>query len=91
MDVFDEAMTSARYPLRGLITCAGILRVGDATTFPMQDLKDIMEINTIGTFTCAQAAARIVHRQKVPASFVFIASMSAYVANRVSGSLPDDS
>lgn len=38
----------------------------------------------MGTMICAQAAARLVHEHDLSASFVFIASMSGYVVNKVS-------
>lgn len=77
-------MASARHPLRGLVTCAGVTAVGKSIDFSMEHAQDIININTIGTFVCAQAAARIVLKQKVGANFVFIASMSGYIVNKVS-------
>ena len=81
---FEDAMRKARYPLRGLLTCAGVLRTGETTTFAAADSKIQLDINTLGTFQCAQVAARYVLRDNVSASFVFIGSLSGYIANSVS-------
>lgn len=81
---FEKADQESRYPLRGLVTCAGISGRSPAIDYPIGDFRKIMEINVIGTFLCAQAAARIFHKHKVPASIVMLASMSGTNVNRVS-------
>ncbi|KIX97432.1 uncharacterized protein Z520_06884 [Fonsecaea multimorphosa CBS 102226] len=82
--VFEHAVSSARYPLRGLVNCAAIGWIGPSISFPVEDAKRIIEVNLIGTLVCAQAAAQLVRKQGrgLSASFVFIASMSGYVVNK---------
>ncbi|KAG9782498.1 integral membrane protein, partial [Aureobasidium melanogenum] len=50
----------------------------------MDEARKIIEVNLLGTMICAQAAARLIQQQNhnLPASFVFIASMSGYVVNK---------
>ncbi|OAL23398.1 hypothetical protein AYO22_06448 [Fonsecaea multimorphosa] len=78
--VFEHAVSSARYPLRGLVNCAAIGWIGPSISFPVEDAKRIIEVNLIGTLVCAQAAAQLVRKQGrgLSASFVFIASMSGH-------------
>jgi NAD(P)-dependent dehydrogenase (short-subunit alcohol dehydrogenase family) len=85
--VFESAVSSARHPLRGLVNCAGIGWVGPSISFPVDEAKRIIDVNLIGTLICAQAAARLVQKYNFSASFVFIASMSGYIVNKVSISL----
>ncbi|ETI20928.1 hypothetical protein G647_07271 [Cladophialophora carrionii CBS 160.54] len=82
---FETAVSRARYPLRGLVHCAAIGWTGPSISFPINEAKQIVEVNLIGTLICAQAAAALVQRQKnggLSASFVLIASMSGYVVNK---------
>ncbi|OCT44594.1 D-arabinitol 2-dehydrogenase [ribulose-forming] [Cladophialophora carrionii] len=82
---FETAVSRARYPLRGLVHCAAIGWTGPSISFPIDEAKQIVEVNLIGTLICAQAAATLVQRQKnggLSASFVLIASMSGYVVNK---------
>ncbi|KIW21669.1 hypothetical protein PV08_02249 [Exophiala spinifera] len=80
--VFEEAVASARYPLRGLVNCAAIGWVGPTISFSTEEAKRIIDVNLIGTLICAQAAAQLVKKHSFSASFVFIASMSGYVVNK---------
>ncbi|KAF2099539.1 NAD(P)-binding protein [Rhizodiscina lignyota] len=80
--VFEAALSQARYPLRGLVTCAGIGWVGPSISFPIDEARRIVEVNLLGTLICAQAAARLVFKNQFSASFVFIASMSGYIVNK---------
>ncbi|OAP55771.1 hypothetical protein AYL99_09923 [Fonsecaea erecta] len=80
--VFEDAVSAARYPLRGLVNCAAIGWVGPSINFPVEDAKRIIEVNLVGTLICAQAAAQLVRQHGFSASFVFIASMSGYVVNK---------
>ncbi|OQV03344.1 hypothetical protein CLAIMM_08396 [Cladophialophora immunda] len=80
--LFEEAASQARFPVRGLVTCAGITRVGPSIKFPLAEARRVIDINLIGTLAAAQATARIVQRQTLPASFVFIASMSGHIINK---------
>ncbi|OQV09859.1 hypothetical protein CLAIMM_13939 [Cladophialophora immunda] len=80
--VFEQASACLRFPLRGLVNCAGISILGDSITFPLNTARRVIDVNLIGSLVVAQAAARIVWRGNVSASFVFIASMSGYVVNK---------
>ena len=81
--LFETAMAKTRYPLRGLVTCAGISGGGPTVDFPVEKVRRIMEINVMGTFICAQAAARGMRKCDVTGSMVFVASMSAHGSNKV--------
>ena len=83
----DGAVTAARYPLRGLVACAGISRGGPAIDFSMDMARLLFEVNAIGTLACAQAVARHMKRQNVPGSIVLVASMSGHISNQVSCNL----
>ncbi|KAL4864771.1 hypothetical protein BDV12DRAFT_188662 [Aspergillus spectabilis] len=80
--IFQNAVSQARFPLRGLVACAGLCTIGPSINFSLSDWKRIVDVNLQGVFVCAQAAANIISQQELPASFVFIASMSGYVVNR---------
>lgn len=80
---FDQATANARFPLRGLVTCAGISGGGPSLDFSVDEMKRIMDINVMGTFVCAQAAAREFQKHNVPGSIVLIASMSGHGSNKV--------
>ncbi len=76
-------MACARHPLRGLVNCAGIGWVGPSISFPIDEARQILDVNLIGSMICAQAAATLVRQKDFSASFVFIASMSGYIVNKV--------
>lgn len=76
-------MGNSRFPLRGLVNCAGIGWIGSSIDFPADEARKIIDVNLMGTMICAQAAARLVQEHDLSASFVFIASMSGYVVNKV--------
>ncbi|KIW86441.1 hypothetical protein Z517_01838 [Fonsecaea pedrosoi CBS 271.37] len=80
--VFEKASACSRFPLRGLVNCAGISILGDSITFPLDTARRIIDVNLVGSLIVAQAAARIVRKKNMSASFVFIASMSGYVVNK---------
>ncbi|KAL4879195.1 oxidoreductase [Aspergillus karnatakaensis] len=79
---FQKAISQARYPLRGLVACAGICTIGPSSDFLISEWKRIVDVNLLGVFVSAQAAANIIAEQDQPASIVFIASMSGYVVNK---------
>lgn len=81
--LFDEAMPKTRYPLRGVVTCAGISGRVPAVDYPIDDFRRIVDVNLVGTFIVAQAAAREMRKQNVPGSMVFVASMSGSATNKV--------
>ncbi|KAH8588909.1 oxidoreductase [Bisporella sp. PMI_857] len=76
------AIAKTRFPLRGLVTCAGISGGGPAVEFSVAEARRIMDVNLAGTFICAQAAAREMIKRDVAGSMVFVASMSAHGSNK---------
>jgi NAD(P)-dependent dehydrogenase (short-subunit alcohol dehydrogenase family) len=80
---FEAADADSRYPIRGLVTCAGISGRSSAIDYSVDEFRRIVDVNLTGTFLCARAAARIFHRQMVKGSIVMLASMSARVVNQV--------
>ena len=80
---FEEATRVSRFPIKGLVTCAGISGRWPAVKYPVAEFRKIMDINVTGTFLCARAAAKIMQRQKVSGSVVMFASMSGTNVNKV--------
>ncbi|KAL5333606.1 hypothetical protein BJX70DRAFT_54799 [Aspergillus crustosus] len=82
--VFSDAASQCRFPVRGLIACAGICTTGPSADFSISEFKRIVDVNLLGVFVSAQAAAKIISKQGMggSASIVFIASMSGYVVNK---------
>lgn len=81
--LFEEAMPKTRYPLRGVVTCAGVSGRVPAVDYPVDDFRRIVDINLVGTFIVAQAAAREMRNQNVSGSIVLVASMSGWGSNKV--------
>lgn len=81
---FQTALRNLRYPLRGLVACAGISD-GDATVdFSLDRVKRLLDVNVTGTFACAQAVAiTMSERPDISGSIVLIASMSGHGSNLV--------
>lgn len=82
--VIDLAVSQGRFPLQGLVACAGITQEIPATDYPVADFRRVLDVNITGTFLTAQLAARKMLSQRVSASIVLIASMSGRIANKVS-------
>lgn len=82
-ETFANFVPTLRFPIRGLVACAGVSDNGPATEFPTESFSRLLDINVTGTFRIAQAVAREVHRANVTASMVFVARMSGYVSNKV--------
>jgi NAD(P)-dependent dehydrogenase (short-subunit alcohol dehydrogenase family) len=80
---FAQAVKTCRFPIRGLVTCAGISGRHPALEYPVDEFRRIMDINVTGTFLCARAAARVMHEQNVGGSIVMFASMSGINVNKV--------
>ncbi|EHK18567.1 uncharacterized protein TRIVIDRAFT_194289 [Trichoderma virens Gv29-8] len=85
--VFEAAAAQARYPVRGLVNCAGIGTVGDSIDYPEDQTRRTLDVNLAGSLYVAQAAAKVVMKQhhegkSLGASFVFVASMSGYITNK---------
>ncbi|KAE8143498.1 hypothetical protein BDV38DRAFT_292090 [Aspergillus pseudotamarii] len=81
-DVFAKFMPTLRYPLRGLVVCAGISRNGPAIDFPISTVREMLDVNVSGAFLAAQAAAWEMRQSDVSGSIVLVASMSGYVSNK---------
>lgn len=80
---FAKIVANLKSPIKGLVACAGISIGGPAIEFPADDFRKMMDINVTGIFLVAQATAQEVQKAGNSASFVFVASMSGYVSNRV--------
>ena len=84
--VLENAKSQAEHrkkPVRGLISCAGIQQMADATEYPIDGFKRILDVNVTGSFLIAKHTARQMRDAKNSGSIVFIASMSGQIANRV--------
>lgn len=68
--------------LDGLVAAAGIQQETPALDFEPNDFRRILDVNVVGVFTTAQAAAKTMIDSGKPGSIVLIASMSSVVANR---------
>ncbi|KAF1835148.1 hypothetical protein BDW02DRAFT_588352 [Decorospora gaudefroyi] len=81
-----HALTTAhphlRHPIRGLVSCAAISGESDAIPYPTAPFRQILDINTTGTFLIARAVAQAMHSAHVSGSIVLFASISGHVANR---------
>ncbi|KAK5989481.1 Short chain dehydrogenases/reductase notP' [Cladobotryum mycophilum] len=58
-ETFDRAASQSRHPLRGLVNCAGIGWIGPSIDFPIDEAKQIIDVNLTGTLVAAQAAAKV--------------------------------
>lgn len=85
---FAKFIPKLRYPLRGLVACAGLSLDGPATDFPASKFRRILDINVTGTFLVTQAVANELVRTDQSGSIVLVASMSGYVSNKVSSDGP---
>lgn len=82
--VFETIREEIRFPLRGLLACAGISGECDACDYPIHVFRKILDVNITGTFLITQAVAQEMHQARVTGSIVLIASMSGWITNRVS-------
>ncbi|EEU35263.1 uncharacterized protein NECHADRAFT_19025, partial [Fusarium vanettenii 77-13-4] len=64
-----------------LVCFAGIVNCGHALDMPVSDFRKLLDVNTTGSFICAQAAARQMVKQGNGGRIVFIASISAHRVN----------
>jgi short-subunit dehydrogenase len=58
-----------------VVTCAGIGRGGPIDTFSSSDMQNLMNINFMGTYNCAQSALPAMRRQG-SGYFVFLSSVA---------------
>lgn len=82
--VFATFVPRLRYPIKGLVACAGVSDNAPAVDFPVESFRRLLDINVTGTFLVARAVAREMIQAKVSGSVVLVASMSGYVSNKVS-------
>ncbi|CAI7573362.1 unnamed protein product [Penicillium pancosmium] len=81
-ETFANFVPSLRYPIKGLVACAGLSLNGPATEFPASSFRKVLDINVTGTFLIAQATAREMTRTNTTGSMVLVASMSGYCSNK---------
>ncbi|KAJ5151420.1 short-chain dehydrogenase [Penicillium canariense] len=81
-ETYAKFIPTLRYPVKGLLACAGLSLNGPSTEFPASGFRKMMDINVTGTFAIAQATAREFVRTNTSGSMVLVASMSGYGANR---------
>ncbi|KAL6413058.1 Sorbose reductase SOU1 [Ilyonectria robusta] len=65
----------------GLVCFVGVVGCVATLEMPVSQWRKILDINTTGSFICAQAAARQMVRQKTGGSITFTASISAHRVN----------
>ncbi|KAL3489934.1 hypothetical protein BJX62DRAFT_238576 [Aspergillus germanicus] len=75
-------VSAVRFPIRGLVACAGVSDKDPATEFSVERFRRLMDINVTGTFLAAQAVAREMRKANVSGSMVLVASMSGTVVNK---------
>ncbi|KAJ5096873.1 hypothetical protein N7456_007594 [Penicillium angulare] len=81
-ETFAKFIPTLRYPVKGLVACAGLSRNGPATELPASSFRRVLDINVTGTFLVAQATAREMIRTNITGSMVLVASMSGYGTNK---------
>ncbi|KAE9964518.1 hypothetical protein EG328_010408 [Venturia inaequalis] len=64
-----------------LLCFAGVVGCVNALDMPASQWRKVLEINTTGSFICAQAAARQMVKQGTGGSIIFTASISAHRVN----------
>ncbi|KAI2789642.1 hypothetical protein POX_d05137 [Penicillium oxalicum] len=64
-----------------LVCFVGVVGCVDALEMPVSQWRKIIDVNTTGSFICAQAAARQMVKQGRGGSITFIASISAHRVN----------
>ncbi|KAJ6028398.1 oxidoreductase [Penicillium herquei] len=64
-----------------LVCFVGVVGCVESLEMPISQWRRILDINTTGSFICAQAAARQMVKQGTGGSITFVASMSAHRVN----------
>lgn len=88
LDVSSEKLTNElvaymldRYgQIDGLVTSAGISRVGDLQSMPLQEWDQVLQVNLTGTMLSARAVASHM-KQRAQGSIVTIASINGMLGN----------
>ncbi|EIN13081.1 oxidoreductase [Punctularia strigosozonata HHB-11173 SS5] len=81
-DVIQTIAKEAPAKIRPVIAAAGILQECEAIDYKQEDFRRIMDVNVLGVFNTAQAAAKIMLAHGEGGSITAIASMSGTIANR---------
>jgi NAD(P)-dependent dehydrogenase (short-subunit alcohol dehydrogenase family) len=85
VDVTDEAAVAAMVddvaatigPPDAIVTSAGVQGAfTPLTDYPVDDLRTVLEVNVVGTFTVIQACAAALRARGVPGSVVAVSSMA---------------
>ena len=63
----------------GLIAAAGVQRQCPALEYPVEQIREMMEVNYVAVYTSAQEVARQMIKCRTPGPMCLIASMSATV------------
>lgn len=82
-ETFAKLVPTLRYPLKGLVACAGISQNGPSTEFPVASFRRMLDINVTGMFLIVQATSREMVKANTTGSMVLVASMSGYGSNKV--------
>ncbi|KAM0447532.1 hypothetical protein ACHAO4_008859 [Trichoderma viride] len=83
-DAVAASMASAAETLGSidiLICFVGVVGCIDTLEMPVKQWRKILDINTTGSFICAQAAAQHMVKQRTSGSITFVASISAHRVN----------
>jgi NAD(P)-dependent dehydrogenase (short-subunit alcohol dehydrogenase family) len=83
IELFATVAKELRFPLTGIVTCAGIQQMIPVLEYPAAQFRRVLDINVTGTFLVAQEAAKLFRSQKVSGSIVMVSSMSGNIANKV--------
>ena len=92
-DVSNAASVAAAFigigaPLNALICCAGVLRTGLMEDMSIEDFDLVLNINTRGTFLCAQKALPLLRASVTPdnpSRVILLSSLAALRPKIVSG------
>ncbi|KAI1309795.1 hypothetical protein F5Y03DRAFT_58118 [Xylaria venustula] len=89
VDVTDEQAVNAAMgeaaqilgSVDALVCFAGVVGCIETLDMPISQWRKVLDINTTGSFICAQAAARLMVSQGTGGSITFISSISAHRVN----------
>lgn len=76
-----EETTNILGSIDTLICFVGVVGCVESLEMPIAQWRRVLDINTTGSFICAQAAARCMVRQGTGGSITFVASISAHRVN----------
>ncbi|KAK7418136.1 hypothetical protein QQX98_004111 [Neonectria punicea] len=80
LEAVDETVRSLG-SVNGLVCFVGVVGCANSLDVPVAQWRKIIDINTTGSFICAQAVARQMVRQNTGGSITFTASISAHRVN----------